>query len=418
MKLKIKLSTIIKFSVVIFFLCGYNFFYLISFPGFTNNDFRYLCLLGIFTAAALYLGKGNSLIGTQTPGRGLNYYVILTIISLGCLTIFTVLTYPRQGFRFTFWMICNYLMVIWAYPIYFLMIRDKTEIKELDIVTFISLIWSVLVLFQSLFHMLTGNMLFSFLDGAYVGIRDDRIRMSIGPFVDFSVIYCFWVLYFKKYPKRKLYHLISLIILFLAVVMVQQSRATLIAIFVSVIAMILFDTNRGYRWIKKVGICIVLLLILTMTDYIQSFFTSMFTEYQVSVTARVYATDYFWSVFENNPIFGFGLLKSPEYNYIRNGSLGIASTDDVGIIGQFAYLGIFALIIVIGLYIYLIRLIWLVRKRTGEFNCLMVGAMAYLLFTSTTLIVFDQQRICLLPIIVALFEYYRSMVNDKKTRLI
>ena len=156
-----------------------------------------------------------------------------------------------------------------------------------------------------------------------------------------------------------------------------------------------------------------------LSDFIQNYVVAIFTKYEISVTARTYAYDYFWSVFKSNPIFGFGFVKSSEaYGTVLHGPLGLAYTDDVGFVGQLAVLGIFSLVIVLGIYTMLMKQIVKIRKKTGCWDCLLVGIYAYLISSSITLIVFDQQRICLLPIIVALFEFRMSQYDEKRMTIV
>lgn len=345
-------------------------------------------------------------------------YLMLSILSVMVLAFFTTVKYPSQALQLTARVISQYLLIVWAVPIFYIMKKDGTEYKILDIVCAISVVWCGLILLQSFYYSYTGGTLFAFIGRMSLGIRNENLRITVGPFANFAIIYCFWKLYFGKI-RRNILYLISLTILLLANIFVQQSRAGTIVIVITVIVMILMEKNSAYSILRKGAIITGIVLFAILSDFIQNYVVAIFTKYEISVTARTYAYDYFWSVFKSNPIFGFGFVKSSEaYGTVLHGPLGLAYTDDVGFVGQLAVLGIFSLVIVLGIYTMLMKQIVKIRKKTGCWDCLLVGIYAYLISSSITLIVFDQQRICLLPIIVALFEFRMSQYDEKRMTIV
>lgn len=85
--------------------------------------------------------------------------------------------------------------------------------------------------------------------------------------------------------------------------------------------------------------------------------------------------------------------------------------DDVGIVGQLAVLGIFTFIIVIGFYVIMVKKYYQSKIKMDEMKIIFLAIIIYQLLSIATLIIFDQQRIVLLPVILALFDYY---CGDKK----
>lgn len=405
--MKIKKSRVVKIItyILFFFMSAYSCFYLYSVSGITNNDYRFTCLIGFFLLVWLTKDKRKSIWNMSHEYRK---YLVLTILSVMALAFFTTVKYPSQSLQLTVRVISQYLIVAWAAPIFYIMKKNGTEYKVLDIVCAISVVWCGLVSLQSLYYSYTGGSLFSFIDRINVGIRNENLRITVGPFANFAIVYCFWKLYFGKI-RRNILYLISLIILLLANIFVQQSRAGTIVIVITIVVMILMEKNSTYSIVKKGIIVTGIVLFADLSDYIQNYVVDIFTKYEISVIGRTYAYSYFWNVFKSNPIFGFGFVKSSEaYGSVLHGPLGMAYTDDVGFVGQLAALGIFSIIVVFGIYIMLMKQIVKIRKQTGCWDCLLVGAYVYLIASSFTLIVFDQQRICLLPIIVALFEFRAS----------
>lgn len=402
--MRVKISTLVKtiIYVLFFFMSGYSCFYLKSIGGITNNDYRFTCLIGFLL---LIWSLADNAEGIWSMSRGYRKYLMLTIFSVIILSMFTTVKYPLQSLQLTLRVLSQYLLVVWAVPIFYCMKKDDSEYRVLDIACTISVVWCILVLMQSFYYSKTGGSLFSFIDQMNVGIRNDNLRITVGPFANFSIVYCFWNLYFEKI-RHKARYVIALIILLLANVFVQQSRMGTIVIAITIVWMILMERNSTNSIMKKSILITGIILFAILSDFIQNYLVGVFTKYEISVTARTYAYGYFWNVFKKNPIFGFGFLKSSEvYGSVLHGSLRLAYTDDVGLVGQLAVLGIFSLIIIFGIYIVLAKQLITIRRKTGQWDCLLVGIYIYLISTSVTLIVFDQQRICLLPIVIALFEF-------------
>lgn len=402
--MKIKKVLVIKLAVYIllFLLSAYSCFYLYSILGFTNNDYRLTCLVGFFLLLWL---RRNKVFGISSMSCGYKMYLQLTVLSVAILACFTFIKYSSQSFQLTLRVVSQYLLVVWAVPIFYTMNKDDTEFQVLNVVCMISIIWCGLVLLQSIYYNNTGRVLFEFVNQMTSGMRDNRLRISVGPFANFSIIYCFWKVYFGKIRHNFLY-MMSLAVLIATNIFVQQSRAATIIIAITIITMVLMETNKAYPVVKKVIIIIGIVFFAILSDFISTYILNVFTKYEISVTARTYAYDYFWNVFKSNPLFGFGFVKSPDaYNSILHGPLGIASTDDVGFAGQIAVLGIFAIVIVLGIYTVLFKHIMTIKKYTGQWDCLLIGIYVYLISSSFTLIIFDQQRVCLLPIVIALFEF-------------
>lgn len=417
--MKLKFSTIIKACFIFFVLSAYSMFYLIKIPGVTNYDYTITTSIGAVVSIALLFSK-NEYSWKHIP-NGYKLYLGLTLAAVFILALYTTLTYARQSLNVTLRITLQYLLIFWAIPIFYILNYDHTEYKLLDFINIIALIWSIMALTHAVYYNITGGVLFTNVETVNAGIRNEMLRISLGPFANFSVLYSFYRIYSIK-QGRRLFYLFSFLIIGVANVFVLQSRASLAAVVISLIVMILFDNakSKSIRWLRKIIIIFVLLGIMFFTNIVQSYIVGEFNRYDISVSARQYAFEYYYSVFLKNPLFGFGFVRQLDYETIYRGYHGIASMDDVGFVGQLAVLGLFAGVIIVFAYLYLFKLAIDVRKYTGHFNNFMLGILAYIISTSVTLIVFDQQRIALLPIIIALFEYYAknakflSSVSDSR----
>lgn len=414
--LKVKRSTLIRWVTIIvfFFLAASNGYNLISIRGLTGYDFVGVFLIGA-VISYLILNSPEKTIGTLS--KGFTSYYRLTTVSICVLAVYTIITYRSQPLYLTLRVVSQYLLVIWAVPIYYIMRKDGSIKRVMEIVNVLAVVWCGLLLLQSFYFNRTGGSLFAFVESSVSGIRNDNLRISTGCLSNVALIYCFWQILNNKF-RRNIYHIFCFIIQLAALLNVMQSRAYTVAISITFCVMILFDGNNQRKLARKLVLVALIASIAIGTDFIQSYFNDVFTKYEISVTARTYGYAYYWSVFLRNPVFGFGLLKDQaNYGSIYSGPLRMAYIDDVGIVGQVAMLGSFCIVIVIGMYLLLFKTYFKSKKIHGK-NTLLIGILTYLLATPATLMVFDQQRVCALAIIVAIFEFCsyeetKNMISEK-----
>lgn len=163
---------------------------------------------------------------------------------------------------------------------------------------------------------------------------------------------------------------------------------------------------------KNVLIAISGAIALINTGFLNRFivtFTS--SDYEGSSIARQYAYEHFLSVFIANPLFGFGFASPGNYNDLVYGNLGIASVDDVGIVGQMARFGIFAFVIIVPVVLRMFSVCRRLKNNKYTYYPIFVGFSLYVLVTCATLSILDPQRIALLPVLLGLFEYANYSVE-------
>lgn len=402
----IKKTELIRWIIVFvyFFLAASNAFNLVLLKGFTGYDYVLTFLIGIVVS---YFVVNSSYWRVNSISKEFKKYYKSVVLSILILAIYTVLTYRLQSVYLTLRVVSQYILMIWAVPIFYVMKRDGSISRIMETINILAVAWCVLILTQSFYYNMTGRTLFGFVDASTSGIRNDTLRITTGCLSNVALIYCFWK-FFNGKLKKNIYYVISFVILCSAMLYVAQSRAYTVVIACTLSAMVLFDTNNQRKFIRKILFVGLIACLAFGTDFIQSYYNSIFTKYEISVSARTYAYGYYWSVFLKNPIFGFGLLKDQaNYGSIYSGPLRMAFLDDVGVVGQLAMLGVFFIPIVIGFYVLLFRLYFRAKKIHGK-NTLLIGLLTYMVLTSLTLMVFDQQRVCIVAPIIALFEFYAT----------
>ena len=87
------------------------------------------------------------------------------------------------------------------------------------------------------------------------------------------------------------------------------------------------------------------------------------------------------------------------------GVQGIASVDDVGIIGQMARFGVFAFVILVPILIRMFKICYRLKRTNYIYSKIFLSFAIYTLLTCSTLCILDPQRLLLLPFLLGLFEY-------------
>ena len=161
--------------------------------------------------------------------------------------------------------------------------------------------------------------------------------------------------------------------------------------------------------IKKI---LIILLCFSLTFIFPFILEKYFDRSSGSVYARVYSIHYYLSEFAKRAVFGIGLLPDDKTNAtIRialHGEKEYANTTDIGIIGYLFQFGIVGILLLIWLTKYVIKEIRNCIYK-DELYYIVVSCWIYIILSSSTLIVFDTQRIVMLPIIL----YFTFILNNK-----
>lgn len=419
MKIHIRKYGIEIVAAVLFALAiDYEFFYLFPYSRIMKVIFRdakyfFVGVWGVFVACYILYGR-SSLIADYK--KQMEKYTIFIVMMFVIVATCTTLLYPSQKFADTLRIGGRFLYPIYAIPLIWIFERDCGQKKFLSTINCIAVGWSVLSIIQSRFYARTGTLLFSFLEyfGSDINVRNGNLRISSLAFGNIMVLYNFVRFYTRQVKGwKRLLVFFEFAIGFYCVIAVQQTRAMIMICFCCIILILLICGKTIHK--KVVGFFIVLLVgvVLISTSYVSAFFSTFSSiAYEGSSIARVYAIGYFWNVFLNNPLVGFGWVFDP---VIAHGANGIAYTSDVGIVGMLAEIGLFA----IPFYIVPLSRMIIMIKRYGlkkmiHDNSFLVIIMVYLLGTTATLIITDSGRCFGFPLIIALFEYWYKHIDDMK----
>ena len=396
----------------------YEFFYLFPYSGIMRTLFRdskYLLvgILGVCIATYILYGRSSLIAGYK---KRMQKYTIFIVIMFGILAAFTILAYPSQKITDTLKIGGRFLYPIYVIPIIWIFERDGGTKKFLSVINCIAVGWSLLSVIQSAFYAQTGTLLFSFMEyfGSDVNVRNGNLRISSLAFGSIMMLYNFIRFYTRQVKGwKRLLAFLEFALGLYCIIVIQQTRAMILVCFVC-LALVLLIYGKTLQK-KFVGFFIVLFIgiFLVSTSYVSDFFSTFSSaDYEGSPIARDYAIGYFWNVFLNNPLVGFGWAFSSS---ITHGPMGIAYTSDVGIVGMLAEIGLFT----IPFYIVpIVRMVMIIKRyglrRMMHDNSFLIILIVYLLGTTATLIITDRGRCFGFPLIIALFEYFYMHMNDKQ----
>lgn len=333
-------------------------------------------------------------------------YAYATMLSLVVIVVGTSLAYPQVITR-TLREIMPYMMFLMAVPMLMYIIRNNGITGLLSIINGISLVWFVLIILQKIIYQRNGVIFFA---STFEYQIRNGIRISLSCLGNLSLIFNLYQLWYVKRSKRSRFCGITAVLGFYSLFAIQQTRSLILAVCVSCLIMILSDSRRDvYKVLKKCLVFVLLIFIIYSTGLLNSFLGSFFDEssiYGDTTTVRLSGIKYYFDIFKNNPLFGFGFASVADYNSLINGPYGSYFLNDVGIVGQMARLGVFIIPIYIWPVLRFVRITIETYKVGNLLNfSLLLAMVMYLIITSVSVIMIDSARSIGMPLYFAVFEY-------------
>jgi len=393
------LVTLIAGVMVIFM----NFFNLIDGIGSLDHLYWPFLIFFLIILSSNIDRKSYSLVKNEFPF--IQKYTIIVIPSLMLIGIGTLLLYPQEITRI-FREIMPYLMFLLVVPMLMYIVRKRSINGLLNIINAISLIWFFLIIIQRFVYQNSGVIFFS--STFEYGVRDG-IRITLSIFGNLSLILNFHQLWYVKRADRCKFSKLTVVLGFFSLIVIQQTRALTLAICLSCLLMVLSDTRRDKHSIARKWMVVALIVgILFFTEILHEFFITFSenSDYGDTTTVRIFAMEYYYSIFKRNPLFGFGFASVANYNSLIRGPYDSFFLNDVGFVGQLARLGLFIIPIYIWPIIRFARITFMTFKSKDrtEFS-LLLALLAFMIFTSISVIMIDPARSMGMPIYFAIFEY-------------
>lgn len=413
------MSIILVYSSV---LVSYHFFYLIKYSDFLSRALSYynnsLIIIVLSFMTILFSHQ------TGIKSKWLLRYLTVLLVSVIILFINAMARYPRQGIFMSMRTAGIFYVVILSVPIFWIFIARGAG-RFFGFINIVSTVWNVLVIIQNHVYSVSGEFIFdfeSFFDAYGIGIRNDSIRLSIGLYGFFTVIYNFYQYYVEKKNTVKYIHLLCLLIHLYSCIVCSQSRALEFILAVCIMTMIILGSNTIKTKVIEISSICVALFVLLATDLVQNYLNSFLVNGHIdySTKARLYAVDYYINCFFSNVLFGNGLAYTGNgsyYSEVEHGARGWAYYSDVGIFGLIANVGLFAIIIYL---IPVARMGWILKKIHSKYSIsemvFPTTIFVYIIITSLTLIMTDVMRVQLFALMIGYFEYiyWAYYVKDNK----
>lgn len=275
-----------------------------------NEDLRnYLNVFNLILLAALYVyyqGLNSEKLRSLPTGIKLFFFVLLISFLLSSiLSEYPVISLTTSLRQAVFMAICF---------IYFSFIRSAKDIKLfLYTLVFISFVLGTGIVYQLSTEGLSVYYIESMDAVRYSGLYNNP--NAVGLFFTTSIPVLFSFIYYKNTANRKAvkFILLSAIIFLLACLLITNSRASILSVFLS-LAYILY-VFKPKMMLRVIAAGVVIILSLLIVPFIQDYFLFYIRAERIFSNTRTYFWDVAFSIIKDNPLFGAGPGVFEEYIY-------------------------------------------------------------------------------------------------------
>ncbi|WGE57045.1 hypothetical protein [Actinobacillus equuli] len=384
-----------------YILAEFRFFYLIPLPnifsGAASNKF-----LPSVIAFGIFVFYIICYIYEPIKKYKFTFWIMALFILLGINSVHMLLTYSYK-LTSILWFFIPYLSLLLYFPLVRFLKNELVYAKFIYFCKISVLILCGLFLLQE-FIFKNQASAFLELDGLLsekyeFGLPKDEIFVRVYGVFDgfirvFSIVIAFEIIH-KRLKKCKL-SILSLLLMIICIMVIDQSRYYLITILSSIL--VIFFIENG----KKMSLKTILMIFIFFISFIPVIYKAVLSilnsieAYNGSAYARVDAILYYLGLEWNKLFWGLGFVipdeLSPFHSLIKGPNL-IYNYDDIGLIGTLASLGIFGLI---GYILFILTVFSKWRKAYGK-KTLIGGLFISLLLSSPIMSYLDSPRIiCLL----------------------
>ncbi len=394
-----------KISMLLLFLILINFFYLKTYN--LNKSVGYILII----CSIVFIFYFKKIIHMR---RGYSFnFIVLSFLIIYLVEVIASLIINKQGLKDVILVSFNNIVLLSYYIFSYNVIRHKNIKKfELSIIIITALLSGLFIIQFFLYDKgviflnITPNLRFDSLR-----ITDAAIFINIGLILSFSN-------FINSYNKLR-YRLICLIATILSyfhVIVIEKTRAIVGIITFCLIIMTIFKYRKKIIKITISGLVILSILLILSTTSVFVNYVKSYDENDISFVARQKSTVYYTSIIKENPFFALGFinphLEDTSFTLLR-GPEGVCYRDDVGIIGFGSTFGILG----IGWYLaLLVKFVKIIKENIKSHlinNYLeLLGLFVFILLSSVTMIIMDPQRIIMLPVILAIYDYTHQINGE------
>ena len=418
MKIKINSNVILSGLITIIILvdnCFFNLFKSKFIDFFMGTQNKRLVSVLVLVTAFFYVVIKKEKSFYQEISKFACKYICALIFFVLIEIVYTSLFFDLQPVYTTINQSLPFFIILLYFPLIRKLVNDRGTKKIFNILNIVALINYLLAFMQAYIYMESGHI---FLNYDFIWIRNGRPRIGFGVWGGIMIIYNFYQGFFgKDFRKKTIKYIFIFLFGIIVLFLYQQTRAMTMAIILSMTTICLFGKKNMNKIIKSVAFIFIGSIFILGTGYINRVVDSIFELTSESTYNRTYAIEHYAQIFEKYPFFGTGFTTEEHYFSMIRGSLGIAYIDDVGIIGIATSLGMVGVFFVV---VFVLRLSYIAYRLSlyrDPDASLFWACVVYLFATMPTLIIFNPQRIILVPILLSIFEYkyfeHNSICQDK-----
>lgn len=367
----------------------------------------------------------------QKYSRFLKRYFLSVVVAVTAHIIYASIKYPLNRLITTYGFGSYYLYCFLAVPILFIFETNGGIEWFMKRIRFIAIIVYSVSIIQGISYLRTGSLVFSAADVLITGgmVRNGKIRMGTGSFGNLMLIYSIYLLYNQKKDRKDRASGVAILILgILNVYLTGQTRMILLTVLCCIAILIWFGDGSLIKKLFSIATVMAVIFFVFASGIFNSFITSFSTgsDYAGSTIARLEAWKYYFVEFLHNPIFAIGFAGDENYYHVVHGNSStlyetvrlVYDYSDCGVIGQLAILGCFLAPVYLWPVARFSKLsFYLMNRKELVPGTLLIAFSVYLLITSVTLCILDSGRVAAWPLLIAVFEYYRCHVSEKRQRL-
>lgn len=392
----------------------YGFFFLIPIPTLTRGIIFSYSPIVLACLVALIISNTKSVKEIKAQQDSVSFrspivaYIILNVVSLSYLLIYKGITDQTVFTGFS-----NALCVI----IYFVLYDaySRLQINVWKIFNIVSVLAILIIGFQILLADKSNHMILNSYDLANLGYRDGY-RVTFFDSLILIFIFNNFICFMNKFQWRRL--LFSFVGL-LFIIFISQTRSVLLIAFLGILATYILKTSEQAVTEKKVSffsLATFIPFIVVSIFMIVAIFTQLYEPIKDgtyindgSYFARLGEISYYWDAIKVNPLFGLGNFSvTPGSIFWQqvHGITGYFYTQDIGLLGDTARLGIFIVVI----FLWIVGLI-LIRHKGRRLSYEFVGYFVFFLFALGNYSLFTNGTALGLLLFFVTYHKYLGEVN-------
>lgn len=403
-----------QISILLILLFEMRFFYIMSIPleKFNTYHNKLIIFILIITTCIMLIIKYIK-IGYK---KSIFFsYVIFFIVMYFIQFCISILRYNQTVFDI-FSSSYYFLIVLFYFILIYYVKDDKTYNNIIRFIVYGTTILAVLFILQAILYSISNRIflnIFELNNGLEIQTRGEGIRLTQpSTLLSFSIILSYSEILKCRIQRKRLksIYILNVLLGIIYLLVVCKTRVLTISVIGTLFLITACISTKDIR--KKSLIIVVLIfsgIIVLNLNSTKEFIKSFNQQESGSVFARKEAISYFTKQFKESMLLGRGFIndiEGTEAFYIVHGPQGYLNTTDVGIVGLMCIWGSIGLVWFFSILIKMINIIIKIYSK-GNLNLAieLIGIFSYIILTSLTLIITDRQRIILLPISLAIFEY-------------